>query len=68
MQFALVQLSHLAGFRRELTRISIGGAIPHSMGWMGLVAAVEVCTLFALTEGPHPQHSANITIIAPGGL
>ena len=37
-QFSLVQSSHLAGYSRELTRISIGGAIPHAIGRLGLVA------------------------------
>ena len=38
MLFALVHSSHLASFSRELTGISIGGAILHSMGRTGLVA------------------------------
>ena len=47
LQFALVQSSHLAGFSRELTRISIGGIIPHAVGMLGLVAdrsLYVVCT------------------------
>ena len=47
LQFALVQSSHLAGFSRELTRISIGGVIPHVVGRLCLVAdrsLYVVCT------------------------
>ena len=51
MQFALVQSLHLVGFSSDLTRISIGGAIPR---WIRRVWwPVEVCGLFPPTVGPH---------------
>ena len=45
--FALVESSHLAGFSRELTRISFGGAILRWRGTMGLAVRngkYAVCT------------------------
>ena len=56
MQFALVQSTHMGVISRELTKNSIGGAIPRLIERMGLVARrswYAVCTLFAQTEGPH---------------
>ena len=65
MLFALVQSSHLAGFTRNLTRISNGGAIPRWMGRMGLVADRSlhaVCTDWKtpFVTFPHPQLSASM--------
>ena len=58
MQFVLVQSSHLAGISRELTRISIGGALPRWMGRMGLVARrslydVSIDWRITFLTGPH---------------
>ena len=65
MQFPLVQSSHLAGFSSELTRISIGSAIPRWRGRMGFVASrslYAVCTNWRTTflTSPHPQLSPNM--------
>ena len=65
MLFALVQSSYLTGFGRELTRISIDGALPRWMGRMGFVARrsfYAVCTNWRTTflTSPHPQLSANM--------
>ena len=61
MLFELVQSSHLAGFSRYFTIISIGGAILRWMGTMGLVASrsfYDDCTDWRTTflTSPHPQH------------
>ena len=65
MQFALVQSSHMVGFSRDLTKISIGGAIPWWIGRMGLVSRrslYAVCTNCRTTflTSPHPQLSVNM--------
>ena len=65
MQFASVQSMHLVGFNREITRNSIGEAIPRWMGRMGLVARrslYALCTGWQTTffASPHPQLSVNM--------
>ena len=65
MHFALVQSLHLVSFSRELTRISIGGAIRQWLGRMGLVtrrSLYAVCTGLRATflTSQHPQFLVNM--------
>ena len=65
MQFTLVQSSQLGGFSRELTKISIGGAIPLLIERMGLLPRRSLYAVFTdlrttFVTSPQPQLFVNM--------
>ena len=65
MQFTLVQSSQLGGFSRELTKISIGGAIPLLIERMGLLPRRSLYAVFTdlrttFLTSPQPQLFVNM--------